>query len=171
MDNVQHVTSRCAERHWHKSASYSFIRISSVLVHFWQTGMGITSIWVTLWGSRIKFFLQHIKTNVDIMRRRDKKDKGSSFVKWSVAPPKNLVSGTELQNRFFSSFGFVPAQGSFPYPPGHACRGSYLCINSSSRFKLVSGSLPCTSSRYWHDPHHHHTWALFSVCPRNILVR
>lgn len=46
------VMCRCAERHWHKSASYSFNWTSSVLVHFWQTSMGITGIWVTLWGTK-----------------------------------------------------------------------------------------------------------------------
>lgn len=107
------------------------------------------------------FFLQHIKTNVDIIKR-DKKDRDSSFVTQSAALPKDLVSVTELQSRFFWSFGFVSVQGSFPYPLGHACGGSYLCINSLNCLKLVSGSLPCTSFRYRHDPHHHHTWALFS---------
>lgn len=90
------------------------------------------------------FFLQHIKTNVDIMKRRGKKDKDSSF----VAFPKNLVSITELQSMFFRSFGFVPVQGSFLYPLGHTCGGSDLCIISSSCLKLVSGSLPCTSFSY-----------------------
>lgn len=47
------------------------------------------------------FFPRHIKTNVDIMKRRGKKDKDSSFVTISVALPKNLVSVTELQSRFF----------------------------------------------------------------------
>lgn len=162
MDNVyKHITSRRAERHWHKSASCSFIRISSVLVHFWQIGTGIKSIWVPLREPELLFFLQHIKTNVDITKR-DKKDRDSSFVTRSAALPKDLVSVTELQSRFFWSFGFVSAQGSFPYPLGHACGGSYLCINSLNCLKLVSGSLPCTSFRYRHDPHHHHTWALLS---------
>lgn len=45
------------------------------------------------------FFLQHIKTNVGIMKRTDKKDKDPSL--WSVALPKNLVSVTESQSGFF----------------------------------------------------------------------
>lgn len=93
---------------------------------------------------------------------RDNKDKDSSFVTWCVALPKNLVSVTELQSRFFWSFGFVPVKGSFPYPLGHVCGGSGLCNNSSSRLKLVSGPFPCTSFSYWNDPHHHHNWALLS---------
>lgn len=44
------------------------------------------------------------KPNVDVMKGRDEKGKDSSFVRWIVALPQSLLSVTELQSGFFSSF-------------------------------------------------------------------
>ena len=51
-------------------------------------------------GPKLLFFLC-VKKNVDVMRGRDKNDKDSSFVRWSVALPMSLLSVTELQSWFF----------------------------------------------------------------------
>lgn len=51
-------------------------------------------------GPKLLFFLC-VKTNVHVMRGRDKKDRDSSFMRWSVALPKSLLSVTELQSGFF----------------------------------------------------------------------
>lgn len=54
-------------------------------------------------GPKLSFFLG-VKTNVDVVRGRDKKDKDSSFVRCSVVLPKSLLTVTELWSGFSDHF-------------------------------------------------------------------
>lgn len=78
------ITCRCAERHWHRSSSYSFNQTNNVLVHLWQTDMSITEIWVTFYGT--KAFVLCAKTKVGVMRERDKVRKSSQNLWDGVFP-------------------------------------------------------------------------------------
>lgn len=60
--------------------------------------------------------------------------------------------------------------GKFPLPLGHTCGcGISPAVTPLVVSRQFPGSLPCTSLRYWHDPHHHSTWAFAIFVPETSL--
>ena len=89
-------------------------------------------------GPKLLFFLC-VKTNVGVMRKRNKKDKNSSFVRWSAALPKSLLNATKLQSEFSDCFDLCIVR-EFSLTTGtYLWRWNYPFINSCSCLKLVSG--------------------------------